>query len=302
MGGSANGSVGRLQSVTESLASKASAEFKLSITRALADQLLERLSSLEPAALTSANLATLEARPGVYELFLKRADSGAERVYVGKASKDLPARLDKHRRKLSGRANITLIDVRFQCLYVDEDLEAAAPEKMLINRYRAEGAVPWNTNGFGNNDPGRNRDHSLVKAKHFDAVYPVNLDLTLDSASVEPGEHTVERYLKAVKTALPFNLRYEEKTARAKDRARYSVEVPKRPMTARESISLAIDALPEGWQATALPGYVILYHETEYYKSARFLWRKENGHTRELLGPNLRDEDGEVEESESSEE
>lgn len=288
--------------MTEDRVSKASAEFKLSITRALADQLLDKLASLDPVPLTSDNLAALQPRPGVYELFLEGEDGSKERVYVGKASKELPSRLDKHRRKLSGRARISLTDVRFQCLYVDEDLEAAAPEKMLINRYRAEGVVPWNTNGFGNNDPGRRRDHSLVKAKHFDALYPANLDLVLDGAALQPGEYTVKQYLKAVKTALPFNLRYEEKTAHAKDYARHKVEVPADSLTARKLISLAIDALPEGWQATALPGYVILYHESDDYESARCLWRKQDGRAHELAGRDLRDEDGEVEEEESNDE
>jgi Eco29kI restriction endonuclease len=294
--------VGRLPSVTDDLVSKASAEFKLSITRALADQLLEKLRSLDPAPLTSDNLAALQPRPGVYELFLDGAEGGEERVYVGKASKDLPSRLNKHRRKLSGRARISLTKVRFQCLYVDEDLEAAAPEKMLINRYRAAGIVPWNTNGFGNNDPGRKRDRTLVKAKHFDALYPANLDLIVDSDALGPGNYPVEQYLKAVKTALPFNLRYEEKSERSKDYTRHEIEVPARPLTVRELISIAIDALPAGWQATALPGYVILYHEAAEYESARYVWRKRDGQVQESRGRDLRDEDGEVAEKESSDE
>lgn len=288
--------------MTVDLVSKANDEFKLSITRALADQLLDKLAELTPAPLTSDNLAALQQRPGVYELFLKNEEDRTERVYVGKASKELPSRLDKHRRKLSGRAHISLDDVHFQCLYVDEDLEAAAPEKMLINRYRAQGVLPWNTNGFGNNDPGRNRDHSLVKAKHFDALYPANLDLVLEDCPLGPGDYTLKRYLKIVKNTLPFNLRYEEKTPRAKEDTQHSIKVPTRPLTARELISLAIDALPEGWQATALPGYVILYHETGDYKSARCLWRKQDGRVRELAGRNLRDEESEVAEEETDDE
>ena len=288
--------------MTEDRVSKASDEFKLSITRALADQLLEKLGSLDPVSLTSDNLAALQSRPGVYELFLDGGDGDKERVYVGKASKELPSRLDEHRRKLSGRARISLTDVRFQCLYVDEDLEAAAPEKMLINRYRAEGALPWNANGFGNNDPGRKRDHSLVEAKHFDALYPANLDLVVDGDALQPGDYTVKQYLKAVKTALPFNLRYEAKGPRAKDHVQHKVEVPKRSLTARELISLAVEALPEGWQVTALPGYVILYYETDDYESARCLWRKQDGRVHELAGRDLRDGDGEVAEEESNDE
>lgn len=47
-------------------------------------------------------------------------------MYVGKASRLLPARLSNHARKLSGRTDLSLATVSFICLYVDEDLEAAA--------------------------------------------------------------------------------------------------------------------------------------------------------------------------------
>jgi hypothetical protein len=46
------------------------------------------------------------------------------------------------------------------------------------------------------------------------------------------------------------------------------VQVASGELTARDLIRLAIDALPGGWQATALPGYVILYHEDATYASA----------------------------------
>ncbi|MFN2495899.1 MAG: GIY-YIG nuclease family protein, partial [Pseudonocardiaceae bacterium] len=110
----------------------AAADFKLSITQALADQLAERLEPLRPAPLIEDSLERVESRPGVYELFL-----GEQRVYVGKASTSLPFRLRKHARKLSGRTGSLLEKVSFVCLYVDEDLEAAAPETLLIKKYRA---------------------------------------------------------------------------------------------------------------------------------------------------------------------
>lgn len=92
----------------------ASAEFKLSITRALANQLADALGQLPPAPLTPEDLAALYERPGVYELYLHD-----HRVYVGKVSKDLPARPANHFRKLSERAGLSPTDVRFLWLYVD---------------------------------------------------------------------------------------------------------------------------------------------------------------------------------------
>src|SRR4051812_10546270 len=105
------------------------AEFHLSITRALADQLATTLQPLRPALLNLTNLESVDSRPGVYVLFVK-----GERVYVGKASKSLRERLGQHYRKLSGRSGIALADVTFTCVYVDEDLDAAAPEKLLIKK------------------------------------------------------------------------------------------------------------------------------------------------------------------------
>lgn len=265
-----------LLTVTGELFPQASAEFKLSITRALADQLADALSRLQPVPLTLDTLESIQPRPGIYELYIN-----GHRVYVGKASRYLPWRLNNHLRKLSGRSRIRLDDVSFQCLYVDEDLEAAAPEKMLIKKYRDHGGAPWNTNGFGNKDPGRNRDHSLVKSNHFDALYPINLDLLMDiGLSVCP----VSKFLSTVKSNLPFNLRFERSSRSKQDYRDSTVEIPSGELTVRELIRLAIEALPGGWQATALPGYLILYHEVEVYESANVLWRKQDGVLSEVAG------------------
>ncbi|OKI33142.1 hypothetical protein A6A25_04855 [Saccharothrix sp. CB00851] len=182
---------------------------------------------------------------------------------------------------------------------MDEDLEAAAPEKMLIKRYRGEGGVPWNTNGFGNKDPGRNRDRSLVKVNHFDAEYPVNLDLEIEFTA--PAPRTLQRYLEAVKANLPFNFRYDKSVSAKKAYSAAIVELPKRA-TAAELIRRALDALPDGWQVTALPGYVILYQEEETYDSARIIWRKQGRLVQRFEGPNRRDDAGEVEETDRDEE
>lgn len=257
--------------------SPASAEFKLSITRAMADQLADKLAKLKPVPLSTGQLEKLRELPGVYELYLD-----GSRVYVGKSSKSLPDRLGNHLRKLSGRFGIDLATVGFICLYVDEDLEAAAPEKLLIKKYRGGGGVPWNTMGFGNKDPGRNRDHSLVKAAHFDARYPIDLDRVV--TDLYPGSGTVETFVNQVKGGLPYNLRFETKKPIKKELAATPITVRSTRLTARGIMRLTIEALPEGWQATALPGYLILYHEAEEYNSAIAFWRKEDGHVREFRG------------------
>lgn len=265
------------------------AEFKLSITKALADQLSAALKKLTPAPLTAEVIDVLPKGPGVYQLYLD-----GQPVYVGKASKSLPTRLRKHYRKLSGRP-ITG-EVSFVCLYLEEDLEASAPEKMLLGKYegkyeRADGEpaqkLPWNNNGFGNNDPGRRRDTSEVAANHFDALYPVNLDLTIDwlTAGVRP----VGKVLTELKDNLPYNLRFEQpkNSTRARHDYKLNVEVPSHPMTVRAALQLVVGALPEGWQGTALPGYLILYYENTSYNSAQCWWRRSGSEVIETPGPAL---------------
>ncbi|WP_163868082.1 GIY-YIG nuclease family protein [Myxococcus eversor] len=250
-------------------------DFKLSITKALADQLAEKLDiregPLRKAPLTQENINSLESRPGVYLLF-----HNGERVYVGKAQKSLPSRLLNHRKKLSGRKNISLEEISFICLYVDEDLDAAAPERLLIKKYRKTGesaanGVPWNTNGFGNKDPGKNRDTSEVAANHFDAQYPINLAFRVQG--FEPGDTTLAEYLSQLKSNLPYNLRFEKK-GDAKQAYKARIHVTQAMPTAQEAIDLAIQALPEQWQVTALPGYLILYPNPKQipYPSAIYRW------------------------------
>lgn len=249
----------------------------------MADQLADQIRTLRPSPLHTDHLERLESRPGIYELYVN-----SDRVYVGKSSKNVPERLRNHLRKLSGRLGIDLADVRFICLYVDEDLEAAAPEKLLIKKYRDAGGSPWNTMGFGNKDPGRNRDHSLVKAKHFDAQYPIDLEHRVHGLSA--GVRSVQDLLLEVKTGLPYNLRYEKTKPIKRQLADSTVELPSGDLSVRDVMRLVIGSLPDGWQATALPGYLILYHEEETYQSALTFWRKETGEVREYMGERRVDE------------
>lgn len=253
------------------------ADFKLSITQALADQLAERLQPLRPAPLSENSLEHVENRPGVYELFL-----GDQRVYVGKASRSLPTRLRNHARKLSGRTGLSLGDVRFVCLYVDEDLEAAAPETLLIKKYRDAGGSPWNTNGFGNKDPGRRRDTSEIAANHFDALFPINLNATVE---LTPGMWRIEELLAEVKQKLPYNFRYERTSTAARHNYQVSLHVEFPTPSTRQLAELVLTALPVGWQLTALPGYAILYKETIDYETALAWWRRTTTGVVETTGP-----------------
>ena len=245
---------------------KAVTDFRLSITRALRDQLVEALTPLRPAPLTHSNIESIQSRSGVYVLYLN-----GQRVYVGKASTSLQDRLSQHLRKISGREGLRSASVEFVCAYIEEDLDAAAPERLLIKVYKKDGAVPWNTNGFGNKDPGRNRDHTLVKRAHFDATYPINLDHEIDFPQ---ATWDMLSLLKTTKQLLPYNFRYGDK-GHSSLLKELTLELPSPPITTRSLIENIIATLPHGWQATALPGYVILYKETDdNYHSALAWWRR----------------------------
>jgi hypothetical protein len=253
----------------------ATAEFRLSITRALGDQLADAMTTLTPIPLTAENVRTLETRGGVYQLYKDH-----ELVYIGKADRSLVDRVGNHRRKISGRLGITLDQMTFTGIYVDEDLSAVAPETLLINRHRGQGRVPWNFNGFGNKDPGRERDTSKVEAAHFDSQYPANLDYIC--SSIHQGSHIVGNLLAALKTELPYVLRFQDGNKRgAVQPSEYwitAVMVGAGNPTADSLFELLAAAMP-GWQITALPGYVIMYRESRRYAASRKVYQRNGGGT-----------------------
>lgn len=233
--------------------------FQLSVTTALRDQLLDLLNQLEATPLTIGALATLEKRGGVYQLF-----HDGQLVYVGKSTRDLPGRLLQHHQKLRGRQGDLLSGMTFRCVYVAEDLDAVAPEKLLIGQFRSEGLTAWNTNGFGNKDPGRRRDTSLVKSNHFDRLHPIDLSQRV-AGSRSPGIESVSLYrvMQSLKDALPYTFRFSNpKSVDAKLLREIQLpidEVPFGELTAQEWIEWLVARLPDDWVVVSLPGYVIAY-------------------------------------------
>ncbi|MGW4644966.1 GIY-YIG nuclease family protein [Kitasatospora sp. NPDC004289] len=236
-------------------------DFMLSITKALGDQLAEALQGLGKAPLSEESIGRLEDKAGVYQLYLD-----GEFVYVGKADKSLPARLRNHLQKISGRRNISSERMTFSCLYVAEDFSALAPEQLLISRHKEMGNIPWNNNGFGNKDPGRQRDSTILKLNHFDVQFPV--DLSRPITGLGPGEITLQDLLEKVKAGLPYNFRYAHSS---EFKHRY-VQVPEGPVDAAEIFRLISAEIPDNWQVTSLMGYVIMYNDspTEYRSAWRY--------------------------------
>lgn len=243
------------------------AEFKLSITQALAAQLAEAIDELTPAPLDERELATLFPKPGVYQLY-----HHGELVYVGKADESLSDRLQQHHRKIAGRQSISVADMSFTCLYIEEDLSAVAPEALLIKRYKDSVGLPWDGSGFGRKDPGSERD--TTKIAKFDAWYPIRLDWPCPGLA---GNHKVVDLLKLVKDELPYLFRYQEaRKVPANQPAAYHEGEARVPSdaTARDVFRGLVDGLPTGWQITALHGYVIMYKEDRTYPTAMEIFRR----------------------------
>lgn len=241
------------------------AEFKLSITKALGDQLSHALSKLTPAPLDELNIERIRKVPGVYQLW-----HGGELVYIGKADESIPTRLWKHHRKLSGRTGISLDDMTFSALYVEEDFSAVAPEKLLIGRFQESGSIPWNNNGFGINDPGKERDTTAFKESHFDCQYPADLDYEIPGLST--GERTLEELLKKAKDGLPYTFRHARGSKDKEVYSKTTVTITPETRTADDVFRLISSALPSPWRVVALPGYAILYPREAVYESARRIY------------------------------
>lgn len=246
----------------------ATCHFTFDLTGALAEQLEAMLPTLTPEPLATGQIQGVSTLPGIYQLYLN-----GQLVYVGKADRNLQDRLSDHYRKIIGRENIDVKDMTFTGLYLEGTWIPVRPEQMLINRWEETHGVkpPWNINGFGIKDPGRERVTTTYRATHFDSLYPADLHYSI--TRIGRGTYPVNELLPIVKGELPYIFRYENQWARHPDylgsRATITVNNP----TAVDVFDTLVAALPTGWQITALPGYVIMYKNVRSYPSARRIFR-----------------------------
>ncbi|WP_075662760.1 hypothetical protein [Streptomyces acidiscabies] len=255
-------------------------QFRLSITEALSKQLYAALRRLEPAPLVPDNLAALAPQAatlglprmsGVYQLFRQLpGEEEPQLTYVGKADEPLPDRLGNHLYKLSGREGISLGEMSFKCLFVEEDLSSVSPEKMLIKEHLKTGKIVWNNRGFGNNDPGRNRDKTVIKSNHFDLEFPI--DLSREVEGLTPGVQSLHDVLVTIKRGIPFLFRFKHSAAFKA----LMVTVPDGAMTVDEALRFVAQHLTGKWQICSLLGWVIMYDDSPTtYPSARRYYRPE---------------------------
>ncbi|MFC0533072.1 hypothetical protein [Phytohabitans kaempferiae] len=252
--------------------------FAIDLYAALLEQLPGALDLLTPVSLNDANIAVLGSEHGVYQLF-----HAGESVYLGKSQGTLRERLRQHRRRCMGRLGIDVADMSFRCLYVDKFVDAAAPEAILIRRYRKAGLAPWNLAvGFAPKDTGRERGSGAPGRWFIDR--PVNHIVSVRIS--DAGRPTpIDRALARLKAAVPFDLfRYaSNRSRRAEDRASVAdykgreVQLPEGEVSLMSHLRLVAEALPPGWQITVLPQGVIVYRESVDYSYTLAGWRHGEG-------------------------
>jgi len=241
-------------------------ELEFDLPSALLSQLVLLLDEMPEGPLEAAAVQKIDDAQGVYQLFLN-----GELVYIGKtdAQAGLRARLLRHAIKIRSRQNLAHDTIGFKAVRVFV-FTAMDLEELLIKHYKDSPTPPiWNLSGFGSNDPGRNRDHTLLKAGHFDKKYPIDLDLRVELYAPD-GKATAAAVLTQLKDQLAYNIRFEGKTSKSKsphpELVETEVHLPNNVDTVSNILRRVKTALGAEWQITALPGYVIAYKEKTTYK------------------------------------
>ncbi|WP_134604404.1 GIY-YIG nuclease family protein [Pseudomonas aeruginosa] len=240
-------------------------DLEFDLPSALLAQLVDLFGRMAPGPLDEEAVLGVPEAQGVYQLFFN-----GELVYVGKTDADagLRQRLLRHAKKIRSRRNLHQSQVAFKAVRVYV-FTAMDLEDLLIKHYRGTGvSLAWNLSGFGSNDPGRNRDKSVVKENHFDSLYPIDLDF--EARVVQPeDDHSVAEVLRQLKDQLAYTIRYQNAGGRSKQPHIDLVETRVRLRSEEDGVLNVLRqvkaALGEEWQITALPGYVIIYKENERY-------------------------------------
>jgi len=248
-------------------------DFEFPLADALLRELVAALDSMESAPLLAQVLSDIPETQGVYQLF-----KNGSLVYVGKTDSDagLKNRLERHAWTIQHRKNLDIADVSFKAVRV-RVFTAMDLETLLIRHYTVGAPIAWNKSGFGSNDPGRNRDRTVVKPEGFDASYPIDIDreVTLELS----GDVEVARLFSTLKATLPYTFRFETASGSSRkphpDLSNSSLSLPAHALTSRGYIAKAIASLPPGWQATAFPGRLIIYKEAFDYDHGTVIARSE---------------------------
>jgi len=239
-------------------------EFEFDLPQALLAHLIQAFDTMEPGPLTPEVVELIPEAQGVYQLFHRNT-----LVYIGKtdAQSGLRQRLSRHAWTVQHRKNLAASDVSFKAIRVYV-FTAIDLETQLIQHYKSTATVAWNSSGFGSNDPGRERDTTNARPEGFDAQFPVDLDRQTSIMMESSG--SAQDALVALRKSLPYTLRFEA-SARGSRKAHPDLQSTKilplvEAYTTRQLLVHIVRSLPSGWQATLLPGRVIIYKEQRDYE------------------------------------
>jgi hypothetical protein len=238
-------------------------EFEFNLPEALLASLVKAFGEMESAPLLLDHVVQLPEEQGVYQLIYDD-----KIVYVGKTDGEagLRQRLSRHAFTVQHRCNLDASSVKFRALRVFV-FTAVDLETQLIKHYGGKTKVTWNSSGFGSNDPGRERDTTKIKIGGFDNLFPIDLDRPIRLSSLTVPL-TAAKALGALRGEVPYIIRVQSHP----DLSTELVSVPELT-TAREAIKSVVGSLPPGWQATLLPGRIILYREEREYSAGSVIAR-----------------------------
>ena len=252
-------------------------EFEFDLPEALLAKLVRVFDGVQAAPLLPDIVREVPEEQGVYQLFLVR-DGSANLVYIGKtdAAAGLRSRLGRHATEILQRVGLKPEEVLFKAVrvyvFTAVDLEA-----QLIDYYGGTAKVSWNGSEVGSNDPGRERDTTTYKADHFDAQFPIDMNLPL--AFELPAEGTAAEILRILKRHLPYLVRFQllRKNSRSAhddlEHTNISID-PTKPFTPESIIAQTVEQPPRGWHATWLPSHTIICKDdTRKFPSGRLIAR-----------------------------
>lgn len=177
-------------------------EFEFDLPGALLEQLVHVLDGMDAAPLNIGNLGDVPEAQGVYQLFFQ-----GSLAYIGKTDSEagLSKRLMRHSMKVQHRQGLTPADLSFKAVRIFV-FTAMDLETQLISHYGGENGTLWNNSGFGANDPGRNRDTTVIDSENYDAMFPIDIDRKLDGNFA--GPHSAGILAMSLKNELPYVFRF----------------------------------------------------------------------------------------------
>ncbi|BCB86583.1 caspase, EACC1-associated type [Phytohabitans suffuscus] len=238
---------------------------------ALGNQLALMLTQSPKYRLCDHDLREIRDFPGFYQLLLEGATGTSETMYVGGVQGSLKERLYRHHRKLLARRGIDLQRIFFSRLYVSDELASLGSRFIIAAPLIRNLDLKWNRNGFGNSDPGRNRDHARISSSHFDVQYPIDLAYRLEWPSLDAM--SITEALDNVRRQLPYVFRggWNDQSLMS------TVFKPQsRSVTAHQFFTNVSGSTDDQWQITAFPGFVTMYRGPVNYPSA---WQYYRGGT-----------------------